>query len=273
MRLTYFGKNVIMYNTIIGELYMTETILYIFSILLKVGIIPTAVLIYKKKIKFINGLFVGTFLFLASFGCQVYSANIMYGYSMIDNVVNAVFDEMKSVYSSSQGLTAEDAAMIGQAIDAVKDVYFAILPTILVCTNLVWVYILLMVSKGIFALCKRDVSGFMKFCDFRMSKFGVLMGAAAYIISVLSGDGRLSYAFLNFTMILLFAAAVCGLSAIDFKFRRVLKSSIVRFVIYFIAVFLTVLAMGIGFGLLVFWGIYDAFFNIREPRNRLPKQE
>lgn len=246
---------------------MIGTVLYVLSILLKLGIIPAAVLIYKKKITFLQGLFVGTFLFLASFGCQVYSANITYGYSLIDSVVNGVFDDMLVAYSVSNGLAAEEAAFMQSIITSVRDMYFALFPCIVVCTNLMWAYVLLMLSKGLLALFKRDVSGFMRFCDFKMSRAGIFMGIVAYILSAAMDGSRVSLAFENLCAIIIFATFVCGFSVVDFKLRSRFRLSVVRFLIY---VFLgTFLMMGIGPIVLVIIGVIDAFGDLRKPKKNV----
>ena len=246
---------------------MIGTVLYVLSILLKLGIIPAAVLIYKKKITFLQGLFVGTFLFLASFGCQVYSANITYGYSLIDSVVNGVFDDMLGAYSVANGVAAEDAAFFQSIITSVRDMYFALFPCIMVCTNLMWVYFLLMVSKGLLALFKRDVSGFMRFCDFKMSRAGIFMGIVAYILSAVMDGSRVSLAFENLCAIIIFATFVCGFSVVDFKLRAKFRLSVVRFLIYVLLG--TFLMMGIGPVLLTVIGLIDAFGDLRKPKKNV----
>ena len=246
---------------------MIGTVLYVLSILLKLGIIPAAVLIYKKKITFLQGLFVGTFLFLASFGCQVYSANLTYGYSLIDSVVNEIFDTMLASYSVTAGLAAEEAALMQSIITSVRDMYFALFPCIMVCTNLMWAYFLLMLSKGLLALFKRDVSGFVRFCDFRMSRAGIFMGIVAYILSSFMDGSRVSLAFENLCAIIIFATFVCGFSLVDFKLRSRVRLSVVRFLIY--VVLGTFLMMGIGPVVLVIIGVIDAFGDLRKPKKKI----
>ncbi len=250
---------------------MTETLLYVLSVILKLGIIPVALLIYKKKISFVNGLFAGTLLFLASFGCTVHSANMMYGGSIIDSTVNGVFDSFAKAAEQSGLYAAEEADAFKAVLNLMKETYFVLIPSVLVCTNLVFAYCLLMLSKGFLALCKKDVSMFLRFCDFKMSRFGIVLGIAAYIISEFSQLGTAAYAFLNFAVIILFAVTVCGLSVVDFKFRKVIKPSVPRFLIYCPAFVLIFATMGFGTGVLLFIGVWDAFFDLRS--GRAPRNE
>lgn len=245
---------------------MLETLLYILSVILKVGILPVAILIYKKKIKFLNGVFLGALLFLASFGCTVYSANMMYGISIIDSTVNSVFNEFLKAMESTNAYSANETALLRQLVEAAKNAYFILIPSVLVCTYLVSSYAVIMASKGLFALCKRDVSVFWRFCDFKMPKTGLVFGIAAYLISEFSGGTKLSYAFLNFAVIIMFAVIVCGLSVVDFKFRKKVKSSVLRFLIYCVFLLIALATMGFGAGLLMVIGVWDAVFDLRRER-------
>ena len=75
---------------------MIITIVNVLSILLMLCVIPTVWLVYRKKIKFFNGVFLGTFLFLMSFGCVVYGFKIVNGYSPIDDFLNNFFVSVKN---------------------------------------------------------------------------------------------------------------------------------------------------------------------------------
>lgn len=245
---------------------MVGTLLYILSVVLKIGIIPVALLVYKKKINFTSGLFAGTLLFLMSFGCTVYSADLMYGVSLIDSTVNGIFDTFTEALKTSGAYTAEEAEFVGGALETLKETYFSLIPSVVVCTNLVFSYVLLMVSKGILALCKKDVSGFFRFCDFKMSRTGIILGIVAYILFEFTQTGAAKFAFLNFAVIMLFAAFVCGFSVVDFKFRKIIKPSVPRFLIYCPLIVISAALMGFGAGLFLLIGIWDAFFDLRAER-------
>lgn len=244
---------------------MADTVLYILSIILKVAIVPVVVLIYKKKLTFLHGLFLGTLLFVASFGCEIFSLNISGGYSFIDSVINGAFDNIKANLSMDNGLTAQQAAAVNMAVESTRNLYFTLLPSIILCTQLIGVYFWLMVSKGILALCKKDVSGFWRFCDFKMPKGSILMAALSFVLYVSMAGTRTGFAFLNITVILAFATFVCGISVLDFKLRNKIQNSFLRFLLY-IAV--SGFVFGIGMWAVLIAGMIDAFFNLRVPRKK-----
>lgn len=244
---------------------MAETFLYILSIILKVAIVPVALMIYKKKLTFLQGLFTATFLFTTSFACEVFSLNIAGNYSYIDSVINNAFDSFKNTYSMDNGLTAEQAALASEMVEYVRNLYFALLPSLVLSTQLIGAYFWLMVSKGILALCKKDVSGFWKFCDFKMKKGSICMGILCFTTYLVFADSKAGLAFLNIAVIIAFATFVCGVSIIDFKVRKRIQNSFIRFLLY-IAV--SVFVLGIGMWAVLIAGMVDAFFNLRVPRKR-----
>lgn len=244
---------------------MAEIFLYILSIILKVAVIPVAILIYKKKLTFLQGLFATALLFTASFVCEIFSVNIAGNYSYIDSVVNNSFDNIKNTYSVENGLTAQQAAGISEIVEYVRNLYFALFPSIVLIIQLIGAYFWLMVSKGILALCKKDVSGFWRFCDFKMPKGSIWMGVLCLCAYVAMANTRVGFAFLNITVILAFATFVCGVSVIDFKIRKRIQNSFIRFFLYIAA---SGFVLGIGMWAVLIAGMIDAFFNLRVPRRR-----
>lgn len=244
---------------------MAETFLYILSIILKVAVVPVAVLIYKKKLTFLQGLFTATLLFTASFACEIFYLNIAGNYSYIDSVVNTSFDNIKNTYSVENGLTAQQAAGISEMVEYVRNLYFTLLPSLILIIQLIGAYFWLMVSKGILALCKKDVSGFWRFCDFKMPKGSIWMGILCLCAYVVIADSRVGFAFLNIAVILAFATFVCGVSILDFKLRKRIQNSFIRFLIY-LAV--SGFVFGIGMWAVLIAGMIDAFFNLRVPRKK-----
>lgn len=250
---------------------MKETFLYIMSILLKIGIIPVSVLIYKKKINITKGTFLGAFLFIASFCVSVLYTNAVYGVSIIDSTVNTVFDEfLKSV---REVYTGDVVSAVESAVVTLKDMYFAMLPSIIVVTNLVSAYIAIMVVKLVLKLFKRDVLGFGNFSDFKMTKTGVLICVISFILSDVVKDQRIGYAFLNLSAIIMFVTAVCGLSYVDFKLKHKIRYFLPRWIVYAVAFLFLNAMMGFGTVLLIFIGSWDALFNLRKPRKSPPSSE
>lgn len=246
---------------------MLETLLYILSIILKVGVIPAALLIYKKKISFLGGVFLSTLLFLMSFGCNVLSANLVYGISIIDSTVNGAFNDFLIAAEAGGLYAAEEMDMVRAVVESVKSTYFALIPSILVCTYLVFSYVLIMMSKGILYICKKDVSMFLKFSELKMSKTGVLFGVLAVAATGLSINATFRYALLNFAVILIFATGVCGLSVTDFVLRKKVRFGAVRFLIYTFIFTLMFFTMGFGLSMFLIFGAWDALFDMRRDRH------
>ncbi len=244
---------------------MLETLLYILSIILRVGVIPVAVLIYKKKIPFLRGVFLSTLLFLMSFGCSVLSAKLVYGISIIDSTVNGAFNDF--LLASETLYTADEMDMVRAVVESVRSTYFALIPSILVCTCLAFSYAFIMICKGVLFVFKKDVSMFLKFSELKMSKLGVLFGVLAFAAFGLSINATLKYAFLNFAAILIFATGVCGLSVTDFMLRKKIRLGVVRFLIYTVIFTLMFFTMGFGISMFLIFGAWDALFDLRRDRH------
>lgn len=241
---------------------MRETMLYAISILLKIGIIPVSVLIYRKKLNITNGLFLGAFLFIASFCVSVVHSNIVYGVSIIDSTVNYVFDDL---LKSMREIYTDDILFgLESMMTNLKDMYFAMLPTVIVVTNLVFAYFSIMIVKLVLKLFNKDVSGFGNFSDFKMTKIGMLICMVSLILFDVVKNQRICFSFLNLSAIIMFVTAVCGLSYIDFKFKRKMKYFILRWFIYIVLFFTLNAIMGFGTILLLFVGTADALFDFRK---------
>jgi len=247
---------------------MIKVILSVFSVFLQLCIIPTAWLVYKKKLNFLNGVFLGTFLFLMSFGCSVYGTHLLSGYSIIDYTINTYFEGFIKAYESIPGISAGDIQMIKTLTEEVKGIYFTYMPTLIVTTNLILSYVILMICKGVLALFKKDISGFGKFCDLKMPKSAMFFAIISYLLFMVFGDERIGFAFLNFASIMYTLTAFCGLSIIDYGLRKKIKFSLLRAVIYIVVIGLLTLMGGLGTSLLTFAGMYDAFFDIRNRKRK-----
>ena len=238
---------------------MIITITNVLSVLLMLCVIPTVWLVYRKKIKFFSGVFLGTFLFLMSFVCSMYSIHIEYGLTPYD-IFSHNAQRILYAYSTAPGVTVEKLQAFKSAMTQLQNFYTKLLPALLVIATLFMSYVIFMISKGIFAIFKKDVSGFEKFCNLKMPGMAILLAFICYILSDTVNNVRLSYAFMNFTTIIFNVCTVCGLSAIDYAVRKKVKISIVRFIIY-AGVFL-------AFGnfvstILPFIGIADGILNFR----------
>lgn len=243
---------------------MIGNLMNILSILLMLCVIPTALLVYKKKLTFFSGVFLGTFLFLMSFGCSVYGVSVMYGYSPLDAMINDSFADIMVVYSSVPGISDQDIGAVNQAMTYFKNIYTVLLPAIVILSNLFWVYIIMMISKGAFALFGRDVSGFAKFCDLKMPKSALVLSVISYILFMIFKNQQIGYAFLNFSLIIFMICSVCGLSVIDYAIRKKVKISVLRVLIYILALCTLTVLTGIGGTVPIFVGMMDAVFDFRK---------
>lgn len=242
---------------------MIADILSIFALLLILCIIPTAWLVYKRKIKFLNGVFLGTFLFLMSFGCSVYGVYLLEGYSPIDKMLSVAFESMEAAFRSLPGITTGDLTAVMKIVETVKEMYVALIPSIIVLFCLGWSYILLMISKGILALLKKDVSGFARFCDFKMPKSTLFIAALTYILHMIFDGKQIGFAFLNFSSIILSVTTFCGISVIDYKLRNKIRFSVLRFIVIILLIMALSLVFGDGTGIFMFIGMFDSVFNFR----------
>lgn len=249
---------------------MIISIVNVLSILLMLCVIPTVWLVYRKKITFFNGVFLGTFLFLMSFVCSMYCIHIEYGYSPADVILGENLNSVISAYSSVPGITEAQIHSLTLMVDEMRKLYTVLLPAVLVLGNLMWVYIIFMVSKGILAIFRKDVSGFAKFCDLKMPKMAILLSLLSVILSRVVKSPQLSYAFLNFTSIIIVVSSVCGLSAVDYAFRKKLKISVLRTLIYIVVMFFFSFVWGT---ILPVVGMADAFVDFRKIRQKPADKE
>lgn len=243
---------------------MIVNILDVLSILLMLCVLPTVWLVYKKRLKFLNGVFLGTFMFLVSSGCSMYAQSLLYGLSPGDLLINNVFDSIINAYNSVPEISATEIQTINQLIETLKEIYSILLPSVLVLGNLLWVYVIFMVSKGILAVFRKDVSGFMKFSELKLPKSALFFAVLSYVLSMIFKDSPISYAFFNFSVIIFMISSVCGLSVIDYAFRKKIRFSVFRTFIYIVAFFVIRLFTGMGGSVLVLVGITDAIFNFRK---------
>ncbi len=243
---------------------MIANILDSLSLLLLISIVPIIWLVYKRKIRFVSGVFSGTFLFLMSFGISVYVFRLFYGINPIDSMVTAVSDSFTNTFKNIPDVTDGQIAELSRLVTTLKDAYYVLMPTLVVIALLLWSYLCHMAGKGIFALFRRDVSGFLRFCDLKMPKTAVLLAAVAYIISIFTDGGYLGYAFVNFSAIIFAVTSFCGLSMVDFWIRKKIRFSVLRFLIYI----LVFMFLNLGFGIFFLVGMADAIFDLRKPKIR-----
>lgn len=241
----------------------------VLSILLWLLFIPVLILTYKKKIGFLYGVGIGAGLFLLSFLLSAYAAGAETGESVINLAVNESFGQLEqnirsfagASFSGDEAQRTIDGAL--QALDELKKAYLALFPAMLILSSLAFSYALFMLVKLVRGLFRRDVSGALRFCDLRMSRSGVVVGAAAYLAGALATGEMLSNVFSNIAVVLLSVLTVCGLSVIDYKCRGKLRSSLGRFAVY-LAVFAVCGALlPLVCTALLFVGAADAFFNLR----------
>jgi len=246
-----------------------EKIASVISVCLALSIIPMIILVYKNHLSFIKGVILGAIAFVASFSVRVFTFSKMYGFSLIDAYINGVYDQLSQMSTSLSGqLPAEQLALFNNAITQVKNFYFAMFPSILVISCLLWSYLIFMIGKGIIYLLKKDTSSFLRFCDFRMAKLGIFLGIIAYAVSSFITQTRVAYGLLNFTAIIFSVTTVCGLSVIDYKLSKKIKLSIVRAIIYIIAFVMFGLVSPILCGVLAVIGTYDACFDGRKSKKK-----
>ena len=248
---------------------MIESMLSILTVLLVLCIIPTIWIVYKKRITFFNGVFLGTFLFLMSFCCSVWGLHLLNGYSPIDAFINDTFNSMKEAYN----LVGDNQAMMLKLLEVVKETYIILVPSMVVLTSLSISYLLFMLSKGILALCGKDVSAFRKFCDLKMPKIALFLAAISFIVTFFTGDSPLGYAFTNFSSIIFSVTTICGISVVDFKLRKKIRISVLRFIIYIFLIVVLTLLFRDGTGIFMLIGMIDSAFDFRRTKINSDEEE
>lgn len=238
---------------------MITGIVDVLSILFMLCLLPTVWLVYRKKIEFFKGVFLGTFLLLMSFVCSMYCINIEYGYTPVD-IFTSNADRFLYIYSSMPEITSGELQQIKAVMAELKTFYTTLLPALLILGNLFMSYVIFMISKGIFALLRKDVSGFEKFCNIKMPGTAILLAGICYIISGIAKNSQMGYVFLNFTVIIFNVCTICGFSVVDYALRKKIRFSVLRLLIY---IALLILFGSFVTSVIPFVGIADGILNFR----------
>ena len=111
-----------------------------------------------------------------------------------------------------------------------------------------------------------DIDGFW---SLRFAKAAAVVLLISGMISSFSAEGmklfsdNINFVFSNIVSILSFIAAVCGLSVIDFYFKKRLPIGVVRLAVYLGAILFSVLVSGVTLELLLIIGVVDSFIKLR----------
>ena len=166
------------------------------------------------------------------------------------------------------------ADMLGENIWLIQQAIGAMIPACLLIFSLYLTYfVFLLARKLLFCGCHKVFPDVAHFWEVQCSRYVAAIFAAALLLSSLLGMSQAGNAALNLALVLGSAIVLCGLSAIDFYFRRTRLVCGLRAVVYIVGFFVLSLLTAIipvfrPITVLVLLGLLDSFLNIRKLRRK-----
>ncbi len=238
---------------------MIELILFLAGF---TGLVFSAILTFKNKTPYFQGICFGTLSCLGAFLLSVVLSVLVYGINPIDVAIAETFDAIKEAVGMitpeqlAEGVTRVD---ILSMVESLRESYIILFPAIIIITNAMAVLGLFIIIRAVLKLIKKDVSFIPAFGEMRLTK-GILIGGIFTIIMVymLSGTA-LGNAFSNIQLLFMSYMYLCGMSLIDYWFSKKVKNGVLRFVIYL----LLSSVMGVVIYIGSFLAVLDIFKDFR----------
>ncbi len=239
--------------------------------------LPGLVLGYTLRIRktFATIIFSGAAVILFGTVLQLGLLNAMgNGHGIVD-MVNQFMDELRNnmdaVLASLEGqlsVTEQDVSVVlNQVIDTTRNIIFLYLPSFLIGSAVVMSYLLFMVSSFVLHRTRPIRIIYQPFWGIYAPKSMCYLALVLFLITSSSEDVNIWMAALRNVLVLLGAYfAVCGVSLIDYKFRKKVSSGYARAVIYCFSLCVGYLFMGTIVQIMCILGIVDGIlrFRIRE---------
>ncbi len=150
------------------------------------------------------------------------------------------------------------------ALSQIRDMMFLYLPTFVIGVSVVLGYLTLMVAIFVLHRTKAKRIVYRPFWGFVAPRSMCNLTMILFLITTFSLDYTIwTMALKNMTVILYGYFAVCGLSFIDYKFKRKVPSGYARAAVYLAAFFATYLFVGMVFQGLSILGMIDSVFGFR----------
>lgn len=254
-------------------------LLSIASALLLLTALVCCILTYKNKISFFAGVILSAGAVLLSTLANIYKTNLLSGADIITEVIDESFNSVSNFISSLPPeqlmkmfgrITSETSeAMRGgllSSITQLKEIYLLLFPSVLILNILATSYFVYMLIKQVLRLLKKDVSKYPDFSQLILKPSASAALVASYILSFVVGGEKTAAAFSNIAVIVGGVAFVCGLSFVDFKMRKKIKSAWLRLPVYIAFAFVSSAAFGFLFFVLILIAVFDSFADYRRLR-------
>lgn len=221
----------------------------------------------KYRLRFVNSLLITSVFVLAGLMGQVLMING--GGDGIKNMLTDITSEISGSIERMLALAGSEqsndlSALLPQIMSQTVDMFMLYLPAIIIIGTAVYTYGLCML--GVFFMKRlrvRDIP-YTHFYMMRAPKTMCTLTILLFLITNILPDGGIyNAAFKNMFLIFSAALAVCGLSFVDFKFKRSIKSGYVRAIIYIAVWFTGFMFMSLAVSFLTVLGIVDGYVNLR----------
>lgn len=243
------------------------------SLVFVCAVIFAFVSVFRHKMKYTTGILCCAGGLTVAMVAALYANNLLTGESYIVVQLNSILSEYKNMVDSlDPSLYATLFAGIEKAelynmLDLIRQQVLATYPSMMILTFLFVSFVAFGLVRAITRLRGKDVSAYPAFGDLILPRSAAIAFIVTFVVTLFVPEDSVGYfAFANIWNILGGVLMFCGLSFIDFHFRKVLKIGPLRFLIYIGASILLLLVSSlVGMGLL-FIGLVDAWFDFRRLR-------
>ncbi len=195
----------------------------------------------------------------------------------IDEMFAEVMTQTKAMMSGivkvmGEGMKGEGVISPEKMIDSLLTATEAILrlyfPSFIVISSLITSYIIIRISG--FVIKRTNLAGvdMVAFSQIKAPRSMSIASIIFYTIYIfMNSKSTLFPVFANIVFILYAMLGICGLSVVDYKFKKKVKSSVARFAVYTLIFLFGGVFMGIVSSILIFVGILDAGRDFRQIGN------
>lgn len=261
---------------------MLIILLFIVSIALFTVAFGAILLTFKNQIKFFSGVITTTAALVFSSIVSIFRSNLATGTDTVNAIINETFARAKETILAMQleqlqrffaNVSNENISIVRESIfstlDMIKGIYTIMFPSILILNTLLISYVIYMMTKQVLGLLKKDIYRYPKFSQLKLSRSMSAMLIVSFILPLFISSPVANAAITNIIVIISGIAVACGMSFIDFKLRKKIRSAWFRLLIYISVVFLISFGVGPLITVLIFIAIADSYFDFR----KVPKQE
>ena len=260
------GITVSIYAVFISILIMfafTADILSVF-ILIAAYTVPglvSGICLRKNADLFSAVVFTGTAFFVGLLFEIIFIKLFMGG---IENMFDELFLTVQKTTEELMKNTAGGVGEIDKVITLLKDTIKLYFPSMLIISSLFFGYIMYTISTFILKRLRLYNGEITPFYMIKAPRSMCYMTLLIYIIGLFFKDrGMISAALMNIVLILYILIAFCGLSFIDFKFRKRIKQGYVRAILYVVLLLVGGVIVPFIFNICLLIGFFDSTRNFR----------